>query len=172
MATGFIWWVAAAQMGTNPLTLPVFPAALEFPKFVPRVDVVADCSAAKVGVGARAAPGTVLAVPWHTLAVPCHSTGSALCLAERRGCRSPDPARGAEPAEGPGAAGQGPPLGDVSATAGPGHGGTGVWGFQPPQLVQDPWAPWGWVLGDGREQGRRGSVSPWGCTWRENSWVL
>ncbi|NXF50684.1 IKKE kinase, partial [Oceanites oceanicus] len=32
--------------------------ALEFPKFVPKVDVVADCSAAKVGGGARAARGS------------------------------------------------------------------------------------------------------------------
>ncbi|NXA69879.1 IKKE kinase, partial [Mohoua ochrocephala] len=40
--------------------------ALEFPKFVPRVDLVADCSAAKVGVGARG-PGQPLA---QALAVP------------------------------------------------------------------------------------------------------
>uniref|UniRef100_A0A8C3MQM2 Uncharacterized protein n=1 Tax=Geospiza parvula TaxID=87175 RepID=A0A8C3MQM2_GEOPR len=78
--------------------------ALEFPKFVPRVDVVADCSAAKVGVCARA-------VCWQC-PVPGTGPGSALCLAECRGCCSPDPACGAGAAEGPGAAGQGPALGD------------------------------------------------------------
>ncbi|NWY94443.1 IKKE kinase, partial [Loxia curvirostra] len=43
--------------------------ALEFPKLLPRVDVVADCSAAKVGVCARAAPGSALCLP-RALAVP------------------------------------------------------------------------------------------------------
>uniref|UniRef100_A0A8C0VAS3 Inhibitor of nuclear factor kappa B kinase subunit epsilon n=1 Tax=Cyanistes caeruleus TaxID=156563 RepID=A0A8C0VAS3_CYACU len=47
--------------------------ALDFPKLVPRVDVVADCSAAKVGVGARGSP-------WQ-------GAGGAQCLARalRRG---------------------------------------------------------------------------------------
>lgn len=95
----------------------ISPAALEFPKLVPRVDVVADCRAAKVGGGGPCAPGS----PGRRGA----DGGSARCFAERGGCRAPDPAHRPRPAALPGAAGQGPPLGDVSVGASVGAGAEG-----------------------------------------------
>uniref|UniRef100_A0A8C5JS49 Protein kinase domain-containing protein n=1 Tax=Junco hyemalis TaxID=40217 RepID=A0A8C5JS49_JUNHY len=154
---------------SSPLTLLSTSEQPEdvFPKFVPRVDVVADCSAAKVGVCARAAC-------WRC-PVPGTGPGSALCLAECCGCCSPDPARGAGAAEGPGAAGQGPALGDVSARAMLGRAqgahslpGLGVcWGkgFQHLPASADQWGWWGGILGDLEGAGQEGHCVPWGRCW-------
>uniref|UniRef100_A0A8C3Y9P0 Inhibitor of nuclear factor kappa B kinase subunit epsilon n=1 Tax=Catharus ustulatus TaxID=91951 RepID=A0A8C3Y9P0_CATUS len=67
--------------------------ALEFPKFVPRVDVVADCSAAKVGVGARAGPGRVLALVLHCFLLQENSF-SVFAQVRGRSCRQQGPGWG------------------------------------------------------------------------------
>lgn len=62
--SGALLWLPKA-----PSPPSVFPAALDFPKFVPKVDVVADCSAAKVSGGSRT-PGGAPALGAHPGALP------------------------------------------------------------------------------------------------------
>lgn len=90
---------------------------------------MADCSAAKVGK-VSSAPGS----PGHQGA----GSDSALCFAERGGCRAPGAAHRPGPAALPGAAGERSPLGDVSARAtmvGGGSGGVTRVPSQHPEVV-------------------------------------